>query len=128
VSEPWSAIAADNLAAAGELMRNDRCRSSVNRAYFAVYAAVTDRLVTTGVRFTGDREGPPHGDRLRNLVKHNLSDLSTAAKRDIRKLINVLYELRLSADYRPSVSIDHRTAREAVAQAQVVMRRLEVLS
>jgi len=119
-------MAIDNLRASGDLRRTRRYRSSTNRAYFAAYAAVTERLTQSGVSFAKNREGPPHGEPLRKLVKDHLPGLSKHHRREIRKHIHALYYSRLAADYLPSKQVGSRDVLESINNASLVLKYLGI--
>ena len=120
----WHEIARESQKAANELVRT-RFRPCVSRAYYAAYAKVTHDLVQAGVPMPRDREGPAHPGHLpggtagtkgiRVLIVKHLVDFEVPKRRELSELIGELYVLRLNADYHPSLRVEDREAREAVA-------------
>src|SRR5436190_24364733 len=100
----WLDISLENEEAAKELARLKRFRSSVSRAYYSVYAAVTGRLVATGALPANDAENPSH-KALPELIESNLPKLRTWQRRDLKSSTRRLYQLRLDADYRSRANV-----------------------
>jgi hypothetical protein len=91
------------------------------RAYYAAFSKVTfDLAAMPGVVFPPGREGPKHpgttgtGGIRRQIVDH-LTNLDPDRRAKLSELIGRLYTLRIAADYKPSVAVDARDAREAVS-------------
>ncbi len=96
-------------------------RSCLARAYYAAFSKVTfDLSATSGVVFPPGKEGPNHpgmagtGGIRRQIVTY-LTDLEPEKRAKLSELIGRLYALRIAADYRPSVDVDARDAREAIS-------------
>lgn len=104
----WREIAIDGLHAAGELSRLGRHRSSVSRAYYAAFAALTARLTEAGLSFGGD-EGPAHS-AVPELIQSNMPRLRVNERRALKGLFTQLYENRLDADYHASITVDGKSA------------------
>jgi hypothetical protein len=73
-----------------------------------------------GVHFPAGDEGPKHPGRtgtggIRRLIEAHLTNLDEPRRLKLSDLVNRLYTLRVSADYKPSVDVDGRDAREAVS-------------
>lgn len=91
------------------------------RAYYAAYSKVTfDLSSTAGVTFPAGDEGPKHPGRLgtggiRRLIETHLTKLDAPRRFKLSELIGRLYTLRCVADYRPSMDVDARDAREAIS-------------
>lgn len=107
-------------------MRNQHHRSAVNRAYFAVFAALTARLIEGNVKFGPNREAPPHGDPLYAMIKRKLPMLSKYARREVFRLTKTLYLSRCSADYTTRTRFESAEAKECFNQASLVFRHLGV--
>ena len=100
-------------------MTEDSFRSCVSRCYYAAYSKVTHELVTTaGLTMPKDRDGPHHtGGRgaIRQMVTTSMPNMQLIKREKLSELIGRLYTLRISADYKPSVEVEGRDAREAVS-------------
>ena len=73
-----------------------------------------------GVVFPAGDEGPKHPGRtgtgaIRRLVEGNMTTLDVPKRVKLSELIGRLYTLRCVADYRPSMDVDGRDAREGVS-------------
>ena len=118
--QSWFDVASDSRKAADRLV-GENYRSCLCRAYYAVYSKVTfDLSSIPGVAFPVGDEGPKHPGRtgtggIRRLVEGSMTTLNAAKRVKLSELIGRLYTLRCVADYRPSVDVDGRDAREAVS-------------
>ena len=116
----WSELASDARKAASRLV-GEHYRSCLSRAYYAVYSKVTfDLTAIPGVGFPVGDEGPRHPGRtgtggIRRLIETHMTHLAPQKRVKLSELVGRLYTLRCVADYRPSVDVDARDAREAVS-------------
>lgn len=111
----WLEIARENRKAATTLSFDQISpRSVISRAYYAVFAYVTHELLLVNVEIPASREAPSH-QRLQSLVINRLSQFRLPKRRSLAILVGSLYDLRIAADYMPSVEIDAREARHAVS-------------
>jgi hypothetical protein len=116
----WSEVANGARKAASRLV-SEHSRSCLSRAYYAVYSKVTfDLTAIPGVAFPVGDEGPRHPGRtgtggIRRLIETHTTHLSSPKRIRLSELVGRLYTLRCVADYRPSVDVDARDAREAVS-------------
>jgi len=106
------------------MLTAERFRSSISRSYYTAYCAVTDALAGR-VTFGYGGNNPTHGE-LPNLIGSNLSGVSVDARYKIRKSVRVLYAMRAEADYVPTVSLGALEARNALREADRVLRLLGV--
>ena len=119
----WDEIGRDSLEAAKLLREAGRHRSSVSRAYYAVYARITAAIASTAV-FVEDREGPGH-DSLPDLAFDHLSRLTYGQRREIETSVRRLYQARIYADYHPSRVVANAESRQSVLLADRVFRKLD---
>jgi hypothetical protein len=116
----WYELASDARKSASRLA-GEQFRSCLSRAYYAAYSKVTfDLSAIPGVSFPAGDEGPKHPGRtgtggIRRLIETQMMALDEARRLKLSELIGRLYTLRLVADYRPSMDVDSRDAREAVS-------------
>jgi hypothetical protein len=73
-----------------------------------------------GVSFPMNREGPSHPGEtgrggIRRLIETSMPNMAQAKRVKLSELIGRLYTLRVYADYRPSVEVVARDAREAIS-------------
>lgn len=118
--ESWFDLARDARKTASMLV-SDQYRSCLNRAYYAAYSKVTHSLAALpGVAFPSGREGPNHPGRtgtggIRRLIEDRMPNIERPQRVKLSELIGRLYTLRCAADYRPSMTVDARDAREAIS-------------
>jgi uncharacterized protein (UPF0332 family) len=124
----WEEMSRDSLVAAKQLLDEGRLRSSVSRAYYAAYAAATSRLATArGIVFRHAGNNPSH-EQLPELIQHYLPRRAFAEheRARLKRSIRVLWMSRVEADYAPHAQVDAGTARDAVREASVVLKRLGI--
>lgn len=115
MAETWLDVARDARRAAYELAASGRNRSATARAYYAAYSRVTHFLVTVaGLPCPIDREGFGHR-RTREVIQTSMPGMKQAKREKLSDLIGRLYTLRVDADYKPSILVEGREAREAIS-------------
>jgi hypothetical protein len=120
MSQSWFDLASDARKAANRLV-SDHPRSCLSRAYYAAFSKVNHALVgARGVHIPLTREGVNHPGEtgtggIRRWIESHMPDMDQARRVKLSELIGRLYTLRISADYKPSVAVDGRDAREAVS-------------
>lgn len=118
--QTWFDLASDARGAANRLVSNNY-RSCVARAYYAAYSRVTYALaIAPGVTFAANREGPNHPGEsgrggIRRMIETSMPDMNQPRRLKFSELIGRLYTMRVFADYRPSVEVEGRDAREAIS-------------
>lgn len=118
--QSWFDLASDARKAANRMV-SDHYRSSIARAYYAAYSKVTHALAgAPGVSFPANREGPNHPGEtgtggIRRLIETSMPDMDQPRRVKLSELIGRLYTMRIFADYRPSVEVDDRDARDAIS-------------
>ena len=112
--QTWQELANDARKAAHRLV-SDYNRSCAARAYYAAYSKVTHELVATaGLPLPPDREGFGHR-RTRAVIETSMPNMSVEKRRKLSELVGRLYTLRIDADYKPSMVLEDREAREAIS-------------
>lgn len=106
----WKEMARENRTAACELFVLRRWRSASSRAYYAIYARVTAELLDASVTMPAGRSNPKH-KTLPDLVGNNLTAFSMATRWRLAGLIKQLYDFRIIADYRSTVTLEEEDAR-----------------
>jgi uncharacterized protein (UPF0332 family) len=114
----------DSLQAAKSLLEEGYLRSSISRAYYAAYCAVTADMITLGVSFPYGWNNPAH-DQLPDLVLHN-TPWPRNRRYEINKALRRLRRAREDADYRPGSTIEHRDAVDVLRDASFVLRTMGV--
>jgi uncharacterized protein (UPF0332 family) len=120
----WQELSVDSLRAARKLLTEEHIRSSISRAYYAAYCAVTSELVERGVQFARGWNNPAH-DQLPDLVLHN-SALPRNTRYEINKALRRLRRAREDADYRPGASLVRRDAVDYLRDASFVVQTLGI--
>ena len=121
----WDEIGRDSLEAAKLLREANKHRSSISRAYYAVYARVTAELEEV-VPFPPERSGPSHKS-LPLLAKNYLSRLDFPTRLLLRDRIQSLYDLRVEADYKPAKPIAALKAQAAIEEAERMFAILDAI-
>ncbi len=72
-----------------------------------------------------DREGPNHPGRtgkagIRRLIETSMPNMGQEKREKLSELVGRLYTLRIDADYKPSVVIESRDAREAITLMRTI--------
>jgi uncharacterized protein (UPF0332 family) len=119
MSQTWLELAREARKAARRLMTEDNFRSCVSRSYYAAYSKVTHELVATAaLAMPKDFEGPHHtGGRgaIRAMIGTSMPNMQPEKRVKLSEMIGRLYTLRIDADYKPSVQVEGRDAREAIS-------------
>jgi uncharacterized protein (UPF0332 family) len=119
--QTWLDLAKDARQSANRLLAEEKFRSCMSRSYYAAYSKVSHELVfTAGLTMPLNREGPNHPGELgtggiRRLIQTSMPNMQPARRSKLSELIGRLYTLRIDADYKPSVEVESRDAREAVS-------------
>lgn len=120
-------LARDSLESAKDLQRsgNHAHRSVVSRAYYAVYCAATHYILSHRPKtaFANNWNNPTH-EQLKVLLK--ALDAKTRPSSETLSSIVLLRELRVNADYRPSVAVSASIATNALIEASNVLKDLGV--
>jgi uncharacterized protein (UPF0332 family) len=119
----WDDAARDSLDAAKLLREAGHHRSCVSRAYYAAYARAT-YLLTPLADFPPQRYGPNHDD-LPRMAADYLTKLTFAERQECETLLEQLYERRITADYRPGMTIAEADSLAAVTKVSRLFKILE---
>ena len=120
MTQTWHDLAADSRRAANRLVA-ENYRSCLSRAYYAAFSKVNHGLIgTPGVHLPLTREGVNHPGEsgtggIRRWIESHMPNMDQPRRVKLSELIGRLYTLRISADYKPSVDVDARDAREAIS-------------
>src|SRR5438552_18473903 len=118
--QTWFDLASDARKAANRLV-SENYRSCLSRAYYAAFSEVNHALVgTPGVNIPLTRECVNHpGDSgtggVRRWIESHMPRMDQPRRVKLSELVGRLYTLRIVADYKPSVEVDGRDAREAIS-------------
>ena len=121
----WAEMSVDNRKAAQNLLDAECYRSSISRAYYTAYCAITSQLAGK-YTFPFGGNNPSHPD-LPNMILNNLPALPEYRRREIKQAVERIWHARVEADYAPSAYIDRAQAVNALRDAARVLALLEVL-
>ena len=119
----WDELADGNQAAAKILLREGEYRSSISRAYYAAYCAVTARLVGR-IDFAFNDSNPTH-EQLGILIVNHLTQYAKSDRYKIRSAVRRLWLARTEADYAPATTIDRTTALDRLRDCEEVLNTLK---
>lgn len=125
----WHEMSQQNLDAAKLLKDRHMFRSSVSRAYYAVYCVLSGALAPQYASdFAHAGNNPSHG-QLQQLVRNNLAPrrFGDRFRQSVHRRLCQLWALRAIADYAPERTIDEAATLEALVVAQGVLKDLEML-
>jgi uncharacterized protein (UPF0332 family) len=117
----WKEMSVRAIRSAKLLKEESDLRGSVSRAYYAAYYAVMHAL-PEDLTFPGGRNNPPH-DRVPRYIKNNLS-LPKSKKKEVIKAFNTVKSARVTADYRPRLTVDQSLSISSVKSAQLILSTL----
>ena len=121
----WRAISRDSRKAAQRLLEAGCYRSSVSRAYYAAYSAITSALIQQGITLGYGGNNPGHAG-LPGYVLNNLTSLSLVSRFEINKALRRLYRGRAEADYVATAIVDFAAAKRSARDLGRVLQLLGV--
>ena len=121
----WRAISRNSRKAAQHLLEVECYRSSVSRAYYAAYAAITSALVLAGITLGHGGNNPGHAG-LPAYVLNNLTALPMTSRYEINKAVRRLYRARAEADYVATAVVDEAAVKRAIRDLSRVLQILGV--
>ena len=119
----WQAISRDSRKAAQHLLEVGCCRSSISRAYYAAYAALTSALIEQGITFGQGGNNPGHAG-LPVYILNNLTALPLTRRFDLNKSVRRLYRARAEADYVAAAVVDSAAAKRAIRDLSRILQLL----
>lgn len=119
----WRAISRNSRIAAQYLLEAECYRSSISRAYYAAYAAITSALVRQGITLGYGGKNPGHAG-LPVYVLNNLTAFPMASRFEINKALRRLYRARVEADYVATAVVDRAAAKRSVRDLGRVLQLL----
>jgi uncharacterized protein (UPF0332 family) len=119
----WEEMSRDSMQAARRLLAEGHFRSSISRAYYAAYTALSGELVRRTVRFTHGWNNPSH-DQVTALIRNGLA-LAPETRRQMSRAIRRLRVAREDADYRPGAGVDRALALACIHDAIRILVALE---
>ena len=94
----WLTVSRSSRKAAQHLLEVECYRSSVSRAYYAAYAAITSALVAQGITFGLGGNNPGHAG-LPAYILNNLTTVPLTRRFELNKAVRRLYAARVHTDY-----------------------------
>jgi uncharacterized protein (UPF0332 family) len=122
--QAWSDLSLECFKSAQLLKNNEKYRSSINRSYYAAYAAVTSNI-PEGTVFPFSMTNPSH-QQVRDLLP-GMIKASVNSKKRIVKALNFLWYSRIDADYRPYRNVGAKAAIDCIHYASFICQRFEVI-
>ena len=125
------------LKSAQKLFEEGFYRGSVSRSYYAAYSFLSGALVRErGVSPWNEREGPSHASLPNEIAEYlagkthkvGATKLTREESRIVRRDLRTLYQLRVAADYRPSVIIRRIDALSSLQDATFIGKTVQTLS
>ena len=120
----WFEIGHNSLQAAKRTL-SEHPRSSASRAYYAAHVVLTEALANEGWSAQTNSQTPPHHLQAK-LIGQYLSYKGDRFVRELRTLVRRLYDRRLDADYRRTVTVDRSIALDSVRDSTTVLIMLGV--
>lgn len=124
-AEQWRAMSFNSRKAAQHLLEAECYRSSVSRAYYAVYSAITSTLIRQGITLGHGGNNPGHAG-LPVYVLNNLTLLPLITRFEINKALRRLYRERAEADYVAAAAVDNAAAKKALRDLNRVLQLLGI--
>ena len=121
----WQAISRYSRRAAQRLLEVGCYRSSVSRAYYAAYSAITSALIRQGITLAHDGNNPSHIS-LPVLVLNNLTFLPLTARFDLNRALRRLYGERVEADYNAAATVNGAINIEALRDMNRILTLLDI--
>lgn len=120
MAETWLEVARGARKAAHVLVQEGNHRSAAARAYYAAYSKVAHELVVAAkLPAPPDRDGFGHL-RTRRVIQTSMPNMAQDKREKLSEQVGRLYTLRIDADYKPSVLVEGREAREAVSLMKTI--------
>lgn len=110
--------------ASKNLLQDGYFRSSINRSYYAAYAALSGKLEGKVIYKEG-RDNPAHAD-LPVYILRNLDALSRQTRFDLVNAVGRLWKARVIADYVPATYVDRSIALNALRDTNTVLLAMEI--
>ena len=124
--EKWLEMARDSFAAADGAKCGGHLRSAASRYYYAAYQAATALFLYRGLTPPALREAWSH-DETPEIMLNDLSPLirSRYTRSDLSARLDDLYNLRVTADYKASRTVDSDNVEKARKDAGFILSRAE---
>ena len=122
-AQQWQIIGLNSRKAAQHFLDLECYRSSVSRAYYAAYAAVTSELVRQGITFGQGSNNPGHAG-LPIYILNNLNMLPITVRFEVNKSVRRMYRARIEADYVAAADMDKAAALRVLRDLSRILQLL----
>lgn len=112
-------LAGDKIKTAKILLKNHKYRDTISRAYYAVYYAAKAFLLSYGQ--------DPHTHKGVDILFRQFCATHKKPEISFAKMLSVMREARLNADYREKVRITKQDAKETIDMARAFLKEIRSL-
>ena len=112
-------LAKEKIKASQLLANNGNYRDAISRAYYAIYYAAKAFLLYHGQ--------DPYSHKGVSVLFHKFCATHKKPDASFAKILSVLQEARLDADYKEKVRLTNRDAKEAIDMAQSFLKEIQRL-
>jgi uncharacterized protein len=112
-------LAKEKIKAAQLLAKNGNYRDAISRAYYAIYYAAKAFLLYHGQN--------PYSHKGVSVLFHKFCATHKKPDASFAKMLSVLQEARLDADYKEKVFLSKNDAQEAIDMAQSFLKEIRSL-
>lgn len=112
-------LASDKIKVAKLLFKNNQYRDAVSRAYYAIYYAAKAFLLYHGQ--------DPHTHKGVDILFRKFCSLHKKPEISFAKMLSIMREARLNADYREKVRITKDDTKEAIDMANSFLKEIHSL-
>ncbi|UCD15758.1 MAG: HEPN domain-containing protein [Candidatus Omnitrophota bacterium] len=112
-------LARDKIETAELLFGNGKYRDVISRAYYAIYYAAKAFLLYHGK--------DPHTHKGVDILFREFCNTHQKPQTSYAKMLSVMREARLNADYREKVRITKDSAQEAIEMAESFLKEIKLL-
>lgn len=112
-------LAKEKIKAAELLAKNGNYRDAISRAYYAIYYAAKAFLLYHGQ--------DPYSHKGVSVLFHKFCATHKKPDASFAKMLSVLQEARLNADYKEKVHLTKKDAKEAIDMAHSFLKEIQSL-
>jgi len=112
-------LASDKIKVAKLLLKHGKYRDVVSRAYYAIYYAAKALLLHNGQ--------DPHTHKGVDILFRKFCAIHKKPEISFAKMLSVMREMRLNADYKEKVRITKDDAKEAIDMAKSFLKEIRSL-
>lgn len=112
-------LAYDKIRVAKILFKNNEYRDVISRAYYAIYYAAMAFLLSCGE--------DPSSHKGVDILFHRFCKIHNKPSINAAKILSLMRQARLNADYKEKVNIVKADAQEAIDMAQTFLKEIQRL-